>query len=82
MAVRKKPKTRRKTPTNLSLRADLVIRAKRLGLNLSDVVETALEAAIRDVENAKWLEDNQEAFRAYNAMIAKYGIFGDDRRLF
>jgi len=73
---------RRKTPTNLSLRADLVRRAKRLGLNLSQVVETALEAAIRDAEKDQWLAENQQAIAEYNAFIAKHGLFGDDQRLF
>ncbi len=77
-----KSRRRHKTPTNLSLRAALVQRAKRLGLNLSDVVETALEAAIRDVERASWLAENQDAIAAYNAFIAKHGLFGDDQRLF
>ena len=82
-AARKaRPRQRRKTPTNLSLRADLVQRAKRLGLNLSEVVENALEAAIRDVEKASWLEKNQEAIAAYNKFIATHGVFGDDQRLF
>jgi len=77
-----KPRRRRKTPTNLSLRADLVLRAKRLGLNLSEVVESALEAAIRDVEKVDWLAKNQDAIAGYNAFIAKQGLFGDDQRLF
>lgn len=77
-----KSRRRRKTPTNLSLRSDLVQRAKRLGLNLSEVVETALESAIRDVEQASWLAENQDAIAGYNAFIATHGLFGDDQRLF
>ncbi|MGE5187043.1 MAG: type II toxin-antitoxin system CcdA family antitoxin [Acidobacteriota bacterium] len=72
----------RKAPTNLSLRVDLVRRAKRLGLNLSEVVETALEQAIEKREQASWLEQNQVAIAGYNAFVNKYGAFGDERRLF
>ncbi len=72
----------RKTPTNLSLRSDLVRRAKELGLNLSDVVDTALEAAIKAAEGKAWLQENREAFTEYNTLVAKRGLFGDGRRRF
>lgn len=72
----------RKAPTNLSLRADLVRRAKRMGLNLSEVLETALERAIREREHATWLEENQQAIKDYNEFVARHGVFGDDVRQF
>jgi antitoxin CcdA len=75
-------RTRRKTPTNLSLRTDLVRRARALELNISEVVEAALEAAIRELELAEWTEANQAAIAGYNAFIAEHGLFGDDQRLF
>jgi antitoxin CcdA len=73
---------RRKTPTNLSLREDLVRRARDLKLNLSAVLESALEEVIRKSENDAWLAENLEAIDAYNARIAKRGAFGDDWRRF
>lgn len=73
---------RTKTPTNLSLRTDLVRRARALKLNLSEVVETALEQAIVERERSNWAAENQEAIEYYNAFIAKHGVFGDGRRLF
>lgn len=76
----KRPRT--KTPTNLSLRSDLVRRARALKLNLAEVVETALEQAIVAREKSNWVEENQDAFRAYNEFIEKYGVFGDEYRLF
>ena len=76
------PKPARKTATNLSLRADLVRRAKELGLNLSDVVDAALERAIRDAEGRAWLAENEEAIGEYNALVAKRGVFSDGRRRF
>ena len=86
MERKRKPKpkasNRRKVATNLSLRADLVRRAKRMRLNLSEVVESALEAAIVDREQAAWLSDNQDAIVAYNGFAAKHGVFGDDWRQF
>lgn len=72
----------RKTATNLSLRADLVRRAKDLGLNLSEVLEAALEQAVKEAEGRSWLEENREAIDEYNALVAKRGVFGDGRRRF
>jgi len=72
----------RKTATNLSVRADLVRRARELELNLSEVLETALARAIRDAERERWLEENREAIDEYNASITKRGLFGDDWRRF
>jgi antitoxin CcdA len=72
----------RKAPTNLSLRIDLVQRARALGLNLSEVVEKALEKAILEAEQARWLAENEEAIDHYNAVIEKYGLFGDELRQF
>ena len=40
----------RKVASNLSVRADLVRQARALKLNLSKLLETALEQAIRDAE--------------------------------
>lgn len=72
----------RKSPTNLSLRTDLVRRAKALGLNLSDVVEGALEQAIREAEARAWAEENEQGIEEYNALVAKHGVFSDGRRRF
>jgi len=72
----------RKTPTNLSLRVDLVQRAKALDLNLSEVVERALEKAIVEVEQARWLAENEEAIKQYNAFVEEHGYFGEEFREF
>jgi antitoxin CcdA len=72
----------RKAPTNLSLRIDLVQRAKTLGLNLSEIVEHALERAIVEAEQARWLVENQDAIDYYNAFVDKHGLFGEEFRQF
>jgi len=71
-----------KTPTNLSLRSDLVRRAKKLGLNLSEVVDTALARAIAEAEGKTWLEQTRSAIDEYNALVAERGLFSDGRRRF
>lgn len=53
-----------------------------LQLNLSELVEAALETAIQSVEQTRWLEQNQEAIREYNAFVEENGVFSDDWRQF
>ncbi len=76
------PQRKRKIPTNLSLPPDLVRRARELGLNLSEVVGAALEAAIREAEATTWLDENREAIDEYNVLVAKRGVFSEGRRRF
>jgi antitoxin CcdA len=72
----------RTAPTTLSLRIDLVHRAKALDLNLSDVVEDALEKAILAAEQTRWLAENNDAIEYYNAFVEKHGLFGEEFRQF
>lgn len=72
----------RKTPTNLSVREDYVRRAKALKLNLSELLEHAIEVAIRDAERSAWLKENERAVSEYNAQLAKRGVFSNGRRRF
>lgn len=72
----------RRVPTNVSLRADLVARAKELRLNISGLAEAAIEQAIKVAEHKAWLAENEEAFEAYNARIKKHGLFSDRYRKF
>jgi antitoxin CcdA len=72
----------KKTPTNVSIRADLVKRAKELGLNMSGLLEDALEEAIRAAEREAWQRENAEAIDYYNEWVAKHGAFSDAWRKF
>ena len=81
-AVRDSARRGRKAATNLSLRVDLVQRAKALELNLSEVVERALEQAIVTAEQARWLAENEDAIDYYNSFVEKHGVFGEEFREF
>lgn len=70
----------RKQATNLALRADLVQRAKELGLNLSGLLEDAVVRAIREAERTAWLDENEAAFEDANEHMEKHGLFSDDWR--
>ena len=72
----------RKVPTNLSLRADLVHRARALELNVSDAVESALEKVIVEAEQVRWQSENEAAMDYYNSFIEKHGLFSDTFRKF
>jgi post-segregation antitoxin (ccd killing protein) len=45
-----------------------------LNLNLSELLEHALEGAIRDAERSAWLKENEQAVSEYNAQVAKRGV--------
>ncbi len=76
------PGATRKRATNVTVRADLVRRAKQLGLNLSGLLEAAIERAIREAERQKWLVDNQAAIHDANEHFEKHGLFSDEWREF
>jgi antitoxin CcdA len=75
-------KAQAKVPTNLSVRADLVRKARSLRLNLSQVLERALEGELRERARRAWLDENESAIDAYNANVAKRGVFSDGWRKF
>lgn len=63
---------------NVSVRQDLVREARRRGLNLSRLLEDALDRRFRLEAGRKWQEDNREAIRAYNERIARDGLWNKD----
>lgn len=73
---------RRKRATNLSVDEQLLERAKRLKLNLSQVLESGLAQAIREREAEEWLRRNRAALDAYNEQVEKHGVFSDGLRSF
>lgn len=73
---------RRKKAANLSADKILLDQARRLGLNLSQVFETALTEAIRRRQREEWLRKNRAALEAYNEHVEKDGVFSDGLRSF
>ena len=73
---------RRKKPANLSVDEKLLERARRMKLNLSQVLEAGLAEAIRREERAEWLRRNRAALEAYNEHVEKHGVFSDGLRSF
>ena len=73
---------RRKKSANLSVDETLLVGARRLKLNLSQVLEAGLAEAIRREERAEWLRKNRVALDAYNEHVEKHGVFSDGLRSF
>lgn len=66
------PKQRR--ATNVSLPADLIDEARRLGINISQACERGLEAQVRQSLREAWLEENLPALEAWNEWVRENGI--------
>lgn len=66
--------TSRKRGTNVSLREDLVIEARQLGINVSSACEDGLAKAVKAEKERRWVEENAEAIRSYNEWVARNGV--------
>jgi len=71
-----------KRPTNLSINAGLLEKARRLGINLSSTLEERLGELVRRAEAQQWLKENRKALDRYNTSVEKHGVFGEEFRTF
>ena len=72
----------RRKATNLGVREDLLRDARRLGINLSRLLEQGLEEKTRQARQEAWLKENREALEEYNLRIERSGTFSDGLRRF
>lgn len=63
-----------KRATNVSLPADLVEEAKRLGVNLSQACEAGLSEQVRRSMKEEWKRENREAIESSNDYVRKNGL--------
>ena len=63
---------------NLSVRQDLVREARKRGVNLSRLLEEAIDRRLRLDAGRRWQDENREAIRAYNERIARDGPWNKD----
>lgn len=71
-----------KRAVNVSVNADLAAKAKALGVNLSDALETRLAELVAAAEREKWLAENAAAIAAYNERVENGPILSDFERQF
>ena len=71
-----------KKATNVSLSAELVEEARKLGINVSEACQTGLSEEVRKARWAKWKEENRAAIEASNDYVRKHGLPLAKYRLF
>lgn len=71
-----------KRPTNVSLPADMVEEAKRLGINVSQACEVGLSKEVRKALGEEWKRENREAIESSNEYVRKHGLPLAKYRLF
>ena len=69
-----------KRAVNLSIDAEILAAAKAQGINLSQTLEDELRKRTQEAREAKWQEENREAFEAHNRFIEKHGIWSEKYR--
>ena len=82
MVLKSKKPRAKKRATNVTVDASLLRQARELGINLSAVLDEALEVEVRKRLRERWLEDNREAIDDYNTRLARSGVFSDGIRRF
>jgi len=71
-----------KRSANLTISADLLDRAKRLKINLSQTLEERLAQVVREAEAEAWLAANRKAIDAYNERVERDGVWSEQVRGF
>ena len=74
--------TSRKQSANLSIRGDLLQRAKQNKINLSKTLEDRLEQMLEDSDREQWLKNNQDAIEEANNYVANKGLWSEGLRQF
>lgn len=69
-----------KKPTNVTIRSDLLERARAMKINLSQEFEQHLELVVRKRQGELWLRENREAILAYNRFFEEHGVWSDEYR--
>jgi len=60
---------------NVTVRSDLIERARQQGMNLSSVLEEGLAEKLRKAEAERWALENAEAIAFHNARVEREGLW-------
>ena len=61
-------------PANLTIDANLLVEAKKLGINLSQAAESGISKAVAQARVKAWKRENAEALASHNEWIEKNGL--------
>jgi antitoxin CcdA len=70
--------TPRKRAVNLFVDAELLDEARRMRINISEILERRLGTIVKVEQEKQWLEQNRAALDAYNERVARHGILSDE----
>jgi len=62
---------------NISIKRDLVEKARAAGLNLSAIAEAAITRALNESARAHFLEEIARSVQEHEEYLAEYGSFAD-----
>jgi antitoxin CcdA len=71
----------KKRAVNLFVDTDLLDEARRMRINISEILERRLRAIVRAEQEKRWLEENRAAIDAYNKRVAQHGLLTDEAGL-
>ena len=71
-----------KRATNLTLNAEVLAEAKKLGINISKVCDVFLESLVKSEKERRWKSENQDFISEYNQMTEEDGLPLDKWRTF
>lgn len=75
------PRTPKKRAVNLFVDTELLDEAKRMGLNLSELLERRLSTIVRAERERRWAEENRAAIESINQFIDHHGLLATRLRL-
>jgi len=59
---------------NLTMDSGIVAAAREAGVNLSQVSEAGIAAAVKALHEQRWIEDNRAAIESSNAYVEQHGL--------
>ena len=63
-----------KKATNITLSADVLADARRLGINISQACDTYLRELVRREQERRWVEQHGDFIVAYNTTVEAEGL--------
>ena len=73
--------TKKKKAINVSIDPEIAAEAKAAGVNVSGVLERALQAELKAYREAKWKAENREAIESNNRYFEEHGLPLDKYRV-